>query len=203
MVRVWMGAAATAAALALAGCGKGAEAEAVSPVAAVEAAGVAPATGEPVSEAGQAQNEAGVEVKGAAVSVQDSYVKGAGPEWAVQIDGKNLGEGFDGLEYKVELLDEQQRMFATHASQMWFTPAIAADEALQWAARLPVQDGQPEPEGVTARVTVLKRLSKEALTEGTWKPLDPNNLPPPREVKLDANGNVIGDAAEATERLRG
>jgi len=203
MVRVWMGAAAAAAVLALAGCGKGGESEAVSPVAAVEAAGVAPAADEPSGSTSQATNEAGVQVTGATVSVQASYVKGAGPDWAVQIDGKNLGEGFDGLEYKVELLDKQERLFATHASQMWFTPAIAGGEALQWAARMPVQEGQPEPEGVTARVTVLKRLSKEALTEGAWKPLDPNNLPPPREVKLDDKGNVIGDSADSTQRLRG
>lgn len=201
MVRVLMGAAAVAAVMALAGCSDGGKVEAAAPaVAAAEVGGV---SAEPAAVGSPAKASEGVEILAAAVSRQPSYVIDAGPEWAVQIEGKNLAEGFDGLEYKVELLDAQQRLFATHASQMWFTPSIAAGEAVNWAARLPVVEGQPAAEGVTARVTVLQRLSKEALTEGTWKPLDPNNLPPPREVKLDAEGNVIGDSKGATERLRG
>lgn len=185
-MKQWYCAAALAAAVMLSGC-KGDAKDQAQASPGDQAQTQADATEEAAPEASE-----GVLVSKVDVAVEPSFVKGNGPEWAVQIAGKNQGEGFDGLEYRVELFDADERLFATHGSQMWFTPSVAAGADVNWAARIPRQEGQPELEGVTAKVTVLKRLTKEALTEQAWKPLDPDNLPPPREVKLDKNGNIIG-----------
>lgn len=179
------------AAYALSGCQGDTEApegaEAATGIAVVATEGATNATAVEAAEPVE-----GVVVRSATVAVAPSYIEGQGPEWSIQIGGDNVGEAFDGLEYRVELLDAKGELFATHGSQMWFTPGIDAGAPVSWGARIPVQAGQPDAEGVSARVTIVKRLTKEALTEGAWKPLDPNNLPPAREVKLDKDGNVVG-----------
>lgn len=176
------------------GCSQG-EASPAAQAEAVTAAAEAPA-----QEAGAVTE--GIRVAKVSVELAPSYVEGQGPEWAVQINGKNEGDAAEGLEYRVELVDAKGHVFATHGSQIWFNPEVPASESIAWATRIPRREDQPEAEGVTAKVNVLKRLTKESLTEG-WKPLDPNNLPPAREVKLDGKGNVISDSAEAAQRVRG
>lgn len=115
-------------------------------------------------------------------------------QWILELEVTNTGdEPLDGLNYSVQLVKGkgQGEPFAVHAGEIHFNPPIAPQGKGHWTARMRVSEGQPEDaSAVRLRWTGGERLVRKPSDEPVWKPLDPNNLPPPRTVTLDGKGNV-------------
>lgn len=118
-------------------------------------------------------------------------------QWILELEVTNTGAApLDGLNYALQLVKGtgEGQPFAVHAGEIHFNPPIAPQAKGHWTVRMRVSEGQPEDaSAVRLRWTGGERLVRKPSDEPVWKPLDPNNLPPPRTVTLDGQGNVAGD----------
>ncbi len=142
---------------------------------------------------------AGAEVSLSSQALQRGpALTGKGEEqWILELEVTNAGVApLDGLNYALQLVKDSGKgqPFAVHAGEIHFSPPIAPKEKGHWTVRMRVSDGHPaDASAVRLRWTDGERLVRELPDEPVWKPLDPNNLPPARTVKLDGKGNVAAN----------
>lgn len=123
---------------------------------------------------------------------------GNGPDqWILELEVANTSPvPLDGLTYALQLVKGkgEGQVFGLHAGEIHFNPPVAPQGQGNWTVRVQVRDGHPEEaSAVRLRWTAAERLARELPDEPVWKPLDPNNLPPARTVKLDGKGGVAAD----------
>lgn len=118
-------------------------------------------------------------------------------QWILELEVTNAGVApLDGLNYALQLVKGpgKGKPFAVHAGEIHFSPPIEPKATGHWSVRMRVSDGHPEDaSAVRLRWTDGERLVRELPDEPVWKPLDPNNLPPARTVKLDGKGNIAAN----------
>jgi hypothetical protein len=116
-------------------------------------------------------------------------------QWVVELQVTNQGQAaLEGLTYALNLVqgEGEGQAFALHAGEIHFTPAVEPGNDGHWTVRLRVADSHPAA-GTGARVRWLEaaRSSRRPPEDGGWTPLDPDNLPAPKEVSLDKTGNLL------------
>jgi len=186
--------------LVVSGCGSsqaGGEPES-GPSTAEPAAAAEPAVAVPEdSPAAFAPEGAGIALSSQAPDRGPSLTGNGPDQWILELEVANTGPvPLDGLTYALQLVKGKGdgQVFGVHAGEIHFNPPVAPQARGNWTVRVQVRDGHPEEaSAVRLRWTAAERLARELPDEPVWKPLDPNNLPPARTVKLDGKGGVATD----------
>ena len=121
----------------------------------------------------------------------------AGKTWAVRATLINKGSvPLQGGDFVIELTRKgESAPFATHGTQVFFSPAVPPGRNTGFVASFPVAGAQdlPAVDGVETKIRLHKAMAAPAVADG-WKPLDPSTATPKEvgeKVMVTADGTRV------------
>lgn len=97
-------------------------------------------------------------------------------DWSVRATLVNQSAAaLDGGDFVIELSrNGEQRPFAVHSTQVYFSPAVPKAKSTSFVAQVPSVNvaNRPPVNEITAQIRLVKASSKPKVAAG-WKPLDP------------------------------
>lgn len=148
-------------------------------------------------EEGEAQGEPGAPVGDVEVAFDNVLIseREAGKLWSVRATLINKSSvPLHGGEFAIELARKSEdRPFATHGTQVFFSPAVAPGRTTGFAASFPIigVGDLPPVTGSDVRIRMTKALPAPVIADA-WKPMDPTTA----EVKEVGERVLVTDAGE-------
>jgi len=138
---------------------------------------------------------------GPATVAKKAALSGQGEEIEVSATMKNgAAAPLQGVNLMITFMDASGTVVGGHSTQQYFQPALKAGGEQPIVIRAPALGGSVN--GATQAQIKIVSLAKDGGSPDGWKPLDPNNMPPPKEVpgaatEVAADGTVIKESAPA------
>lgn len=136
---------------------------------------------------------------GPATLARKPALSGNGEELEIEATVTNGSKApVEGLNLSITFEDADGIVVGGHSTQQYFQPALAVGGKQAIVVRAPVIGGA-DNRAAKASVMVLNKVKGGGAPDG-WRPLDPNNMPAPKEVpgsavSLGQDGKPVAPAA--------